>query len=48
MRYVVHESYTDIMGSPYLSAFVLVREPPGTTRARLPRLSGYAPTNFVC
>ena len=44
-QHVVHESYTDVMGSPVLSAFMLAHEPPGTT-VRLPRLSGIDANQF--
>jgi hypothetical protein len=45
-QHIAHESYTDVMGSPALSAFVLAREPPGTTAAQLPRLSGIPANHF--
>lgn len=46
MKNIVHESYTDIIGSPELVKFALSQEPPGTRSVNLTHLTGVTPEQF--
>jgi hypothetical protein len=46
MKYIVHESYMDIMRNPILTQFVMAHEPSKNKSAKLNELSGVKPNQF--